>query len=84
VELAGLNPEDIGIELVFAEADKKGVLHIKEKFDYVAGEIAEDGSVTYHVSALPDTTGMYQVGVRMYPRNPELPHRQDFPLAKWL
>lgn len=84
VDLAGLSPQDIGLELVLAEADKKGVLHIKEKFDYVPGATNEDGSVTYSVSALPDTTGMYQVGVRMYPRNEALPHRGDFPLVKWL
>lgn len=84
VDLAGLGPEDVGVELVLAEADKKGVLHVREKFDYVPDAVQSDGSAVYRVSALPDTTGMYQVGVRMYPRNPELPHRQDFPLAKWL
>ena len=84
VDLAGLAPEDVGVELVLAEADKKGVLHIKEIFGCKPGNPDGDGTVTYSVSALPDTTGMYQVGVRIYPRNPDLPCRQDFPLVKWL
>ena len=84
VDLAGLKPEEVGLELVFAEDDKKGVPHIKGTFDYVPDSPREDGKVVYRVSALPETTGMYKVGVRMYPRNPELPNRQDFPLVKWL
>ena len=85
VGLAGLDPDDIGIEMVMAVSDKKGRLHIKERFDYEV--IATDpaaGTATYAVSVLPETTGMYQVGVRVYPKNPMLPHRQDFPLVKWL
>jgi len=84
IDLAGLNPEDVGVELVFAVSDKKGRLHVRETFDYVAGPKAEDGTVTYSVSVLPDKTGMYQVGVRIYPSNAALPSRQDFPLVKWL
>ena len=83
LDLAGLNPEDIGVETVIAVADKKNVLHIQEKFDY-AVESFVDGVATYKVSFIPERTGMYQFGIRYYAKNALLPHRMDFPLVKWL
>ena len=83
-DLAGLSPDDIGVELVLAVSDKKGRLHIRETFDYTHGEPSADGTVTYSAQILPDKTGMYQTGIRFYPRNAALPNRQDFPLVKWL
>ncbi len=85
VDLAGLKPEEIGFELLLATLDKKGRLHIQEKFDYeVKVKNDKEGNAHYHVSVVPERTGMYQVGVRMYPKNGLLPHRQDFPLVRWL
>jgi len=81
--LSGLDPEDIGVEVVIAVADKKNVLHIQEKFDYEV-ESFVDGVATYKVSFIPERTGMYQIGIRYYAKNPLLPHRMDFPLVKWL
>ena len=43
-----------------------------------------NGVARYAMSVQPERTGMYQVGIRMYASNPALPHRQDFPLVKWL
>jgi len=83
LDLAGLSPEDIGVEIIFATSDKKGELHIQEKFDYSLAKF-EDGVATFKVYVLPERTGMYQVGTRIYAKNALLPHRQDFPLVKWL
>ena len=82
-DLAGLTPEDIGVEMIFAVADKKNVLHIQEKVDYELLSF-EDGVATFRASIIPERTGMYQIGVRMYAKNVLLPHRMDFPLVKWL
>ena len=83
LDLAGLSPEDVGVEMIFAVTDKKNKLHIQETLDYEVRSFA-DGVATYHASILPDRTGMYKIGVRVYPKNALLPHRQDFPLVKWL
>ena len=83
VDLAGLSPEDIGIEMIFAVADKKNVLHIQETIEYSVAAF-EDGIATYCTSVIPEHTGMYQIGVRLYAKNSLLPHRMDFPLVKWL
>ena len=83
LSLAGLSPEDIGIEMLFTTSDKKGKLHIQEHVEYTVAEV-NNGIARYHASILPERTGMYQVAIRMYPKNPLLPHRQDFPVVKWL
>ena len=44
----------------------------------------EGSLATFEAAVLPEHTGMYQVGKRIFPKNPRLPHRQDFPLVKWL
>ena len=82
-DLAGLSPEDIGVEMIFAVADKKNELHIQETVQYDVVSF-EDGVATYRTSVIPERTGMYQIGVRLYAKNALLPHRMDFPLVKWL
>ena len=83
LDLGRLRPEDIGVEMIFATTDAKGVPHIQEIIQYELASY-ENGSAKYAVTVEPERTGMYQVGIRMYARNPALPHRQDFPLVQWL
>jgi phosphorylase/glycogen(starch) synthase len=78
-----IDPNDIGIEILLAEPDKKGKLCIKETFDYKVKE-SKDGVATYKCKIVPDKTGAYHTAVRMYAKNKQLPHRQDFELVKWL
>ncbi len=65
LQLGGLKPEDVGAEVVFAQADKRGKLHIVEvqPFKFVS---CKDGEATYEVSMLPEKTGAYQVGARIF------------------
>ena len=83
LDLGRLRPEDIGVEMIFAVADKKNELHIQEKIEYDVASF-DNGVATYHTSVIPERTGMYQIGVRLYAKNALLPHRMDFPLVKWL
>lgn len=83
LNLAGLNPEDVGVEMLFTTIDEKGRMHITERCEYKVVEF--DGvNAHYHTSIIPERTGLYQVATRVYPKKAELPHRQDFPLIKWL
>ena len=83
LQLGGLKPEDVGAEVVFAQADKRGKLHIVEvqPFKFVS---CKDGEATYEVSMLPEKTGAYQVGARIFAKHPLLAHRQAFECVKWL
>ncbi len=83
LNIADLKAEEIGVELLFATFDKKGKLHIQEKFDFVPVESA-DGVARYTASINPDRSGIYQVAGRIYAKNDKLPHRQDFELVRWL
>jgi len=83
IDLGRLKPEDIGVEILLTSTDAKGQLHIQEVFNYELVSY-ENGVATFKTSVLPERTGMYEVGTRVYPKNAELPHRQDFPLVKWL
>ena len=33
---------------------------------------------------VPDRSGQFSIAGRFYAKNPELPHRQDFDLVRWL
>ena len=83
IDLGRIKPEDIGVEMIFTSTDAKGNHHIQEvaPFELVS---FENGIATFRVTVLPERTGMYQVGTRIYPKNDLLPHRQDFPVVRWL
>lgn len=83
IDLGRIKPEDIGVETLFTTTDRKGRLHIQEVCQYNLVS-CENGIATFRTAILPERTGMYQMGTRIYPKNDLLPHRQDFPLVKWL
>ena len=83
LNIGDLKAEEIGVELLFATFDKKGRLHIQEKYDFLPVESA-DGVAKYAAAITPDRSGLYQVAGRIYAKNAKLPHRQDFELVRWL
>ena len=83
LDLGRLRPEDVGVEILFTTQDAKGEMHVQE-VDELQMTSFENGVATYEAALLPEHTGMYQVAKRIFPKNPLLPHRQDFPLVKWL
>ena len=83
LRVGDIDPQDLGIELLLAEPNKKGKLCIKEVFEYKFKECT-DGVATYKCKIVPDKTGAYQSALRMYAKNKQLPHRQDFELVRWL
>ena len=83
LDLGRLRPEDIGVEILFTTQDASGALHVQEVEELQMTSF-ENGIATYETEVLPEHTGMYQVAKRVFPKNPLLAHRQDFPLVKWL
>ena len=78
-----LHPDDIGVELVFTEQLKDGEFKIKRTFEFTL-DAYNDGEATYKAKIVPEDPGMFFTAARIYARNPNLPHRQDFALVKWL
>lgn len=81
LDTAGLG-KDLGIELViYREEDGQQKFHRVIPFDVVA----EDGDVlTYHMKQNTKDSGVFRFGIRVFPWNEKLPHRQDFAYMKWL
>ncbi|MDR3235967.1 MAG: alpha-glucan family phosphorylase [Prevotellaceae bacterium] len=78
-----LEPDDIGVELVFAEQSKNDEYRIKRVVGFTL-DTYSDGEATYSAKVVPEEPGMFFIAARMYACNPRLPHRQDFALVKWL
>ncbi len=73
----------VGLELVTVLKDEEGREHISqvEPFEVVK---REGNLYTFEgVHVLP-TAGSFKVACRMYPKNVDLPHRQDFCYVKWI
>lgn len=79
----GLLSGEIGIELLFGRKlhDKIDEIVFVEKMQITG---SQDENVTYHINVPVYRAGVYDYTFRIYPVHPELPHRQDFPLVKWL
>jgi phosphorylase/glycogen(starch) synthase len=83
LDIDGLKPEDIGVELLLASQIESG--HDVKIADRVELEVVsvEGSKVVYAVDALMEHTGSYDAALRVYPKNAKLPHRMDFALVKW-
>ncbi len=72
----------IGVELVTIHTDKDGKEHVYsvEPLKMVK---REGNLFTFHVTHTINNAGSFKVAYRIYPKNADLPHRQDFCYVKW-
>ena len=81
IDEKGLN-DAVGLELVttYTTADGKQHVYSVEPFSVVK----EEGDLyTFQVKHSLSNAGSFKVSYRMFPKNPELPHRQDFCYVRW-
>ena len=73
----------IGLEKVDIFTDKNGEERI---FSVEPLKMTghEGNNYTFEETLAPQEFGQYKSAVRMYPKNKNLPHRQDFCYTKWL
>ena len=83
LQMGSLSPEDVGVEAVFAQVDAHDKLHIVDVQECKVVSF-KDGVAKYSVDVVPEKTGAYQVGARVFAKNPLLAHRQSFECVKWL
>lgn len=83
VSIGELSPDEIGVELIIATAGKGNEIKIEEKYEMKPVEF-KDGIARYQVEIIPERAGQFQLAGRIYAKNPQLPHRQDFDLVRWL
>ena len=82
IDEQGLN-DAVGLELVSIKTDKNGEDHIFSKREFkLVGR--EGNNYTFEATFEPDVAGAFKSCVRMYPKNENLVHREDFCYVKWL
>lgn len=73
----------VGLEVVVVSTDKNGEEHVYNKHPFkMTGK--ERNLYTFEANIEAARAGSFKTGVRMYPKNNNLPHRQDFCYIKWL
>ena len=81
VDEKGLD-DAIGIELVATHTDAEGKEHV-----YCVQPmkvVKKEGNLyTFELKHSLSNAGSYKIAYRMYPKNAELPHRQDFCYVRW-
>lgn len=81
--LNGLQPEALGVEIVFFKRLTETQLELR--FTRELQLVSSKGNTAVFACQVdPQMTGVYEYGLRMFPKNELLPHRQDFPLVQWL
>ena len=81
IDEKGLN-DSIGLELVttYSAADGKQQIYSVEPFEMVK---QEGNLYTFRLKHKLENAGSFKVAYRMFPKHPDLPHRQDFCYVRW-
>ena len=86
-EITLLTPDleagDLAIELLFGRKNNDLVEEITSVYKMKLVD-SGDGWVKYYIKVPITRAGVYDFTFRVYPTNKMLPHRQDFPLVKWI
>jgi glycogen phosphorylase/synthase len=79
LDLNEISPNDIGVELVISENGER----IIATQEFVLDNSNIDKAV-YKADIVIKQPGTFNYGVRIFPKNENLPNRQDFNLVKWI
>lgn len=83
VDLKGLSCDEVGLELVITLNGNNVPVKLIDKLEF-RPESCVDGIATYVLDVHIQQSGTYSYGLRLFPKNENLPHRQDFKYVKWL
>jgi len=83
VDVKDVNEKGIGIELVTTKAGKNNVdaLYSVEELKLVK---TEGSKLYFNIDKQLKMAGTFKYGFRMFPKNEDLPHRQDFCYVRWI
>ena len=78
-----LNDKGIGVELVITKQDKnnKEMLYDVEELQLVR---TEGSLMFFNIDYQMNRAGSFKYAFRMFPKNEDLPHRQDFCFVRWI
>lgn len=78
-----LEPGDLAVDLIFGKKNSGEVNEITVVYEMKLVD-SGDGWVKYYIKVPTTRAGVYDFTFRVYPTNKMLPHKQDFPLVKWI
>jgi len=84
LDLNELSPEDIGVECVLVGVASRHQpaqsVHTQElSLTSILGKTA-----VYQAGLKPQSAGVFDLGIRIFPKHAGLPHRQDFSIVRWI
>lgn len=79
----GIPPHQLGLEAVFFKrlSDQELDLRFHKELKVVE---SNDYYAVFAGEILPQITGVYEYGIRLFPKHELMPHKQDISLVKWL
>jgi alpha-glucan phosphorylase-like protein len=75
--------ENVGVEFIITQMDKSGDHEFVASREFTLVS-CKTGKCLYRAHLIPEKAGTFFYGIRIYPKNEDLPHRQDFPLLRWI
>ena len=80
LDIGKLSVNDIGVEIIiYGNTLEEG--YFSKEFSIINMKGQE---VTYECIIRMESTGTFELAFRIFPKNENLPHRQDFDLVKWI
>ena len=83
IDLGDVKAEEIGMDLVVANRLPNNEIKITNVFEVDLVKVVSNKAY-FNIEREPIRPGHFSYAIRIYPKNENLPHRQDFCLTKWI
>lgn len=83
LKLNGIAPSDIGIELINSSIGLDGKRHINRVRSLELNKVENDSAIFSRRLKI-SRPGVFNYGLRLFPTNPKMPHRQDLAYVTWI
>lgn len=83
VDMDGLSNKEVGLELVVTENGQNGIAKIFEIIEFESDN-CDGPNCNYCLKIKPDHPGSFNYSFRLFPKNENLAHRQDFKYIRWI
>jgi phosphorylase/glycogen(starch) synthase len=83
LDLKDILPDEVGVEVVITRTNVEGTRQIDSSYEL---ELTKnmDTMAFYSISFNLTTPGMFEYALRIFPKHPEMVHRMDFNLVRWI
>jgi len=83
LDVKNIPAESVGVEYVITRMQVSGEFEFVARGEFKAVSV-KNSKCYYKAELTPEKAGSFFYGIRIYPKHAALPHRQDFPLLRWI